>query len=90
MFGPSREGTDPKSSDSVFEVTNVEVPLSGDSVILSWSGVSHKQSTGWCGTNLLTGFSGLSNNIPATPPIDTCAGTAEEINHKFYRIQVQP
>ena len=35
MFGPSREGTDPKSSDSVFEVTNVEVPLSGDSVILS-------------------------------------------------------
>ena len=85
-----RAGTDPSDSASVFAITGVEMSPSGTSVVLSWSSVSNRLYALWGSTSLLEGFSMLSNNIPATPPINTYTDLAGGVMHRFYRVQVQP
>jgi hypothetical protein len=83
-------GTNPKDAASVFEITEVEASPWKDSVIFSWLSVSNKQYAVWGSTNLTAGFSPLSSNIPATPPINTYTDRVEAIRERHYSIQVQP
>jgi hypothetical protein len=83
-------GTNPKDASSMFKITGVETSLLGNSVILSWSSEGGRQYAAWSSTNVASGFSLLSNNIPATPPINTYTDHMESISERCYRIQVQP
>ena len=83
-------GTNPKDADSVFKIVSADVLPFGDTMILSWSSVSNKQYSVWGSTNLPAGFRLLRNNVPATPPINSYTDALSGLDHKFYRLQVQP
>ena len=64
-------------------------PTNGN-VILRWSSTTNKLYTVHYSTNLLTGFSVLQSNIPATPAVNSYTDTVLTVPRKFWKITTDP
>ncbi len=87
--GEGIAGTDPTEAGSVFMITNITTDAAGSNLVLRWPSVSDRVYGVWWTTNLLTNFTGMASNLPATPPenvyTDALHGAVRE---NFYRIGV--
>jgi hypothetical protein len=59
-------------------------------MIIHWSSVTNHAYTVYDSTNLLTGFSAVQSNIPATPPINSFTNSAMTAPQKFWKISTGP
>jgi hypothetical protein len=82
-------GTDPRDPESLFVIARVEhSPTEG--IRLYWPSVLGKEYTVYRSTNLSTGFSLLTNAMPATPPTNSFADTTTSMSDTwFYRLGVR-
>jgi len=82
-------GLDPTNPLSVFRCQLAGVVDSG--WVISWSSVSNRFYDVQFTTNLLDGFSVLTTNLPATPPVNVYTDSVHKtVPMIFYRIGVQP
>lgn len=88
------------STQKVFAINVVDVdetpvfyaptePTNGNMVI-RWSSVTNKLYTVHHSTNLLTGYSVLQSNIPATPAINSYTQSVLTVRQKFWKITTDP
>jgi hypothetical protein len=62
----------------------------GSNTVLRWSSVTnHVYSVYWA-TNLMTGFSVLQSNIPATPSINSYTDTVITVPGRFWKVSTVP
>jgi hypothetical protein len=88
-FAEYRAGTDPRDAGSVFEFINVQ-PSSATGILVEWSSVEGKAYSLERSTDLLSGFTAIQTNIPATAPKNTYHdATATASPHYFYRLRVE-
>lgn len=89
------------STQKVFTINilNVDEPepsftdnpvLSISNVVLRWSSITNKQYTVHYSTNLLTGFSVLQSNVPATPTINSYTDSFISVTQKYWKITTDP
>lgn len=64
-------------------------PINGN-IVLRWSSTTNKLYTVHHSTNLLTGFSVLQSNIPATPAINSYTQSVLTVPQKFWKITTDP
>lgn len=82
-------GTIPTNILSVFQATSVEsYPASGYRVI-RWASESNRVYTLYRSTNLLADFDTVTNDIPATPPVNVCTDSVGSLINAYYSIGVQ-
>ena len=62
---------------------------SGTNVVLRWNSITNNTYAVYSATNLLHGFSVLSSNMPATPPMNTYTDTIHGVKQKFWRVIVE-
>jgi alpha-tubulin suppressor-like RCC1 family protein len=85
-----RAGTDPNSASSclvLYALTN-NPALPGEFVV-RWQSVTGKTYSVLAATNLLTGFSSLTNGLPATPTVNVYTDKVNGAGQKFYRVGVE-
>jgi len=88
-YGEYYSGTDPTLSNSVLCVFSAEA-VPGDGLVLRWTSVTGKTYAVREATDLLGGFSTLTNGLPATPPENAYTVTVNAANgHVYYCIQVE-
>ena len=80
-------GTVPSLSNSMFAVSAVSNRV-GNSLVLQWRSVTNREYSVYLSTNLITGFSLLSSNLPATPDINQFTDT-NSTPVRFYQIRTQ-
>ncbi|NCC49763.1 MAG: hypothetical protein EOM20_00975 [Spartobacteria bacterium] len=82
-------GTVPTNADSRLEMST-GADHSATDLVLAWSSVQDKRYTLLRATNLLAdAFSVLSSNIAATPPLNAYTDSVIQLEHYYYRIQVE-
>jgi len=65
-------GTDPTDKNSVFKLKSVSAKPNGDGgFTLEWHSVKGREYQVWRTDNLISGFSSISDWIPAEPPLNT-------------------
>ncbi len=82
-------GTDPTNKSSVFAI-NVPQITGGSNLLIRWSSVLNRFYTVQAATNLTGGWSTLSSNNAATPPVNTYTGSLGPTGAAFYRIRLDP
>ena len=60
-------------------------PTNGN-IVLRWSSTTNKLYTVHYSTNLLSGFSVLQSNIPATPAVNSYTDSVPALPRKFWKI----
>ena len=83
-------GTNPNSAASclvIYALTN-NPALPGEFVV-SWQSVTGKTYSVLAATNLVTGFTALTNGLPATPTVNVYTDTVNGVGQKFYRVNVE-
>jgi hypothetical protein len=80
-------GTSPTDAHSVFEFIEPTRVENGQ-VAVRWASVSNRMYSVWRSQDLLTGFSFLTNGIPATPPVNTYLDVTPPPAPVFYRLSV--
>lgn len=79
-------GTLPGEAASVFETRAMTNSVDG-TVTIQWASVANRYYSVARSTNLLTGFSVISSNIAATPPLNTFTDT-NAVSPCFYEIRM--
>jgi hypothetical protein len=79
-------GTNPRDPHSAFALNAVLSPASPFQ--LQWPSVAGKTYNIWRATNLLTGFTLLATNLPATPPLNFFPDSRSSEGSVFYRLEV--
>jgi hypothetical protein len=74
---------DERPTLSILEMTG------GTNVVLRWNSMPNNTYAIHYTTNLLHGFSVLSSNISATPPMNTYTDTVHGVKQKFWRVIVE-
>jgi hypothetical protein len=85
-----RAGTSPTNAASclvLYALTN-NPALPGEFVV-RWQSVTGKTYSVLAATNLLTGFSSLTNGLPATPTVNVYTDKVNGAGQKFYRVGVE-
>ncbi|MCU0856869.1 MAG: cadherin-like domain-containing protein [Pontiellaceae bacterium] len=83
-------GTDPTNSASVFAVNAPPVTGGSSNLVLQWSSASNRYYAVQVSTNLVSGWSTLISNTPATPPVNTYTGAVNQTGTEYYRIRLDP
>src|SRR5205823_1226511 len=81
-----RAGTDPTDPNSVFRLS---ITNDAAGVQIEWPSASGRTYTLQRSTDLLTGFTNLQVNIPATAPQNLFRDTNAALGY-FYRLRLQP
>jgi hypothetical protein len=84
-------GTEPTNASSCLAIiapTNNPV-VAGGGFVVSWQSVTGKTYSVLAATNLLTGFSSLTNGLPATPTVNVYTDKVNGAGQKFYRVGVE-
>lgn len=80
--------TDPRDAGSVLQVSGMGVPAPGP--VIRWTSESNLHYRVERTTNLMTSFSNLRTNIPATPPLNVHTdSTATGVGPWIYRIELE-
>jgi hypothetical protein len=83
-------GTNPNDITSLLEMTEaVTTPANPGELIVRWQSATGRVYTLQAATNLMTGFSLLTNGIPATPTVNVYTDTVNGVGQKFYRVEVE-
>ena len=83
-------GTNPTNASSKFQVTSFN-GQGGTNFVIQWSSVAGKRYALQTSTNILAGFGGWgTNHIPATPPLNKAAVSVDQVQHRYYRVMVEP
>jgi hypothetical protein len=84
-------GTDPTNALSCLVMTALtnNPVLAGGGFVVSWQSVAGKTYRVLAATNLLTGFSTLTNGLPATPTVNIYTDSVNGAGQKFYRVGVE-
>jgi hypothetical protein len=83
-------GTNPTNASSKFQVTSFN-GQGGTNFVIQWSSVAGKRYALQTSTNMLAGFGGWgTNHIPATPPLNTATVSVDQVQHRYYRVMVEP
>jgi hypothetical protein len=83
-------GTDPTNATSSLAFgTPTNSPVVAGQFVVSWQSVGGKRYSLLAATNLLTGFGPVSNNIPATPPMNVHTDSVGSAAGRFYRVRVE-
>jgi hypothetical protein len=83
-------GTNPTNASSRLQVSNFGAQ-GGTNFAIQWSSVPGKRYAIQTSTNLLAGFNGwLTNQVPATPPLNTQTGTVDPVQSRYFRVMVAP
>ena len=64
--------------------------VSGNLFVVRWSSASNCLYTLEHSTNLASGFSPLTNHIPAAPPVNVYTDSVGGVPQKVYRVRVEP
>lgn len=81
-------GTDPGDAESVLEV-NSDPSAHPVYMVITWPSVEDRRYTVRWTTNLLNSLNVLSNNIAATPPLNTFTDTTHSVEMQlYYRVSV--
>jgi uncharacterized repeat protein (TIGR02543 family) len=84
-------GTDPTNALSCLTLYATTNNIAADGkFVVRWQSVSNKFYAVQATTNLLTGFSSLTNGLPATPTVNVYTDTVNGAGQKFYRVGVSP
>lgn len=70
-------------------ILELAITTNGEAVI-SWSSLPNHLYTVHYSTNLLTGFSVLESNVPATPILNTYTDTVFGVGHKLWKLSTEP
>jgi hypothetical protein len=57
--------------------------------VLRWQSVAGKTYSVLAATNLMTGFTALTNGLPATPTVNVYTDKVNGAGQKFYRVGVE-
>ncbi len=84
-------GTDPMKASSCLAITGLtnNPAVAGGGFVVSWQSVSGKTYSVLAATNLLTGFSALTNALRATPTVNVYTDSVNGAAQKFYRVGVE-
>lgn len=82
-------GTDPLDDASVFAITDLGAALSVQGMVVTWSSSTGQIYTLWGSSNLLAGFTIITNNIAATPAQNVYTNDAAGYEQLNYRISIQ-
>jgi hypothetical protein len=83
-------GTDPTNALSCLTLYATTNNIAADGkFVVRWQSVSNKFYAVQATTNLLTGFSSLTNGLPATPTVNVYTDTVNGAGQKFYRVGVE-
>jgi hypothetical protein len=83
-------GTNPNDITSLLELTDaVSTPSDPGKFIVRWQSATGRVYALRATTNLLEGFSALTNGIPATPTVNVYTDTVNGVGQKFYRVNVE-
>ncbi len=83
-----RADTEPNNSSSCLRIMDV-IPISANQTVLTWQSSEYKRYGIELSTNLLTSWTGISSNIPSTPPLNSFTNTSG-LPSAFYRITLEP
>jgi hypothetical protein len=84
-------GTSPTNAASCLVIiapTNSPV-VAGGGFVVSWQSVTGKTYSVLAATNLMTGFTALTNGLPATPTVNVYTDKVNGAGQKFYRVGVE-
>lgn len=70
-------------------IEELVMTANGEAVI-SWSSLPNHLYTVHYSTNLLTGFSVLESNVPATPILNTYTDTVFGVSYKLWKVSTEP
>jgi len=83
-------GTNPNDITSLLELTGLAVnPANPGEFIVRWQSATGRVYSLKAATNLMTGFSTLTNGIPATPTVNVYTDTVNGAGQKFYKVEVE-
>jgi hypothetical protein len=84
-------GTDPMNASSCLAITGLtnNPAVAGGGFVVSWQSVTGKTYSVLAATNLLTGFSTLTNALRATPTVNVYTDSVNGAGQKFYRVGVE-
>lgn len=83
-------GTNPTNASSRFQVTSFK-QQGGTNFVLQWSSVAGKRYAVQTSPNPLVGFGGwATNQVPATPPLNTATISMDLIQSRYFRVMVVP
>lgn len=83
-----RAGTIPTNGASLLILNSTAVAPGSGAFVIRWQSASNKFYGVSRATNLLTGFSALATNLPATPPENVYTDNAPPAAHGIYRIDL--
>jgi hypothetical protein len=64
--------------------------INGTNIVLRWSSFSNQIYALYLSTNLMAGFTIISSNIPAIPPMNTFTDQVDATPQKFWKIGTLP
>lgn len=64
-------------------------PAAAGEFLVSWQSATGRVYALQAATNLMTGFSLLTNGVPATPTVNVYTDTVDGAGLKFYRVRVE-
>ena len=64
--------------------------LANGNIVIRWSSITNHLYTVYHSTNLLTGFSVLKSNIPATPVVNSYTDSVMALPHKYWKVTTGP
>jgi len=79
--------TEPTNSASGLRIMNV-IPLSANQTVLIWQSSEYKRYGIELSTNAFASWTGISSNIPATPPLNSFTNVSAH-SGAFYRIRLE-
>jgi hypothetical protein len=83
-------GTNPNDIMSLLELTDaLTTPATPGKFIVRWQSATGRVYALRATTNLLEGFSALTNGIPATPMVNVYTDTVNGAVQKFYKVEVE-
>ena len=63
------------------------VPESSTNFVVRWASVTDRVYAVQRSTNLISGFSSLVSNLPATPPVNTYTDKSPKVDWRYYRVK---
>jgi len=83
-------GTNPNDITSLLELTDaLTTPATPGKFIVRWQSATGRVYIVKVATNLMTGFSTLTNGIPATPTVNVYTDTVNGVGQKYYKVEVE-
>jgi len=83
-------GTNPNDITSLLELTDaLTTPATPGKFIVRWQSATGRVYLLKAATNLMTGFSTLTNGIPATPTVNVYTDAVSGAVQKFYKVEVE-